>query len=389
MDAAISTDEPVAAAASRALFRNVVEPLADSFEPRYSETYRDFFSWVIEAVRRRPGFEALDQGLNVTGPGAFDGVARQVKRIVVPSRVTLGADIAVVSVILAGLLERFPEADIFFAGGPKNTDLFVDTPRLHPLAAPYPRGGLLRQRLAVWPELLALVNGLRDGLDPGELLAVDPDSRMTQLGLLPLGPANELRLVYDSRAFGGTGSKPLAELTADWLAEVLGEAPKKPRPWTSFQPTKTIEGPVAAVSFGLGGNPAKRVNEAFEREALELLHGRGYRVVLDSGFGDEERALVEPLVGLVQAAGGLVHQGSFRSFGELVAGADLFVGYDSSFGHLAAAMGVRGVTVFAGAVSERMRQRWAPSGRAASTVIAVGEGEPAAAVLARLERALP
>jgi hypothetical protein len=202
LQGALAEDQKTAEAASQALFRDVVEPLADSFEPSYSEIYRDFFSWVIEAVRRRPGFEELDAALGRVGPGSCAGATKRIRRIVVPSRVTLGADIAVVSVILDGLLERFPDAEIHFAGSAKNTDLFSGAPRLHPLPAPYPRGGALRQRLAVWPELLRLVEGQRQGLGPGELLVVDPDSRMTQLGLLPLGPAGEPALFYDSRAFG-------------------------------------------------------------------------------------------------------------------------------------------------------------------------------------------
>lgn len=378
-----------------------MEPLADSFEPALSRPYREFFAWLISHVRRRPGFEQLDQALDFVGVLNTEQLLRRaeqalntpavagVSRILIPSRVTLGADIAVVSVILQGLAQRFPSAAIAFVGGPKNLDLFAGTPWIEPIEAPYPRGGTLRQRLAVWPQLLQLAEAERAKAGDGGLLVVDPDSRMTQLGLLPLGPLPERRLCFDCRAFGEFTAKPLAELAADWLDATLGPTAATARPWTAFQPRKDGCGKSAAVSFGLGGNAAKRISGGFELDAVDLLARRGYRVILDRGFGDEEHERTEPIARRVEAAGGQVHEGAFRGFGEIVAAADLFVGYDSSFGHLAAAMGVPGVTVFAGAVSERMRQRWSPSGAGPSSVIDVSDGEPPARVLERLQAALP
>jgi len=404
IDLAASDDDATAAAASKVLFRDIVETLADSFEPAHSALYRGFFARLIGQVRRKPGFEELDQALTLVGVRSTRDLLRRaqapppqrsdlngLQRILVPSRVTLGADIAVSSVALAGLRHRFPAAEIVFVGGPKNADLFAGAKNIQTAAAPYPRGGTLRQRLAVWPQLLRIALRERDAASDGRLLILDPDSRMTQLGLLPLGADGELRLSFDSRAFGGHSSKPLAEVTADWLDAFLGETDRRALPWTTFRQAETpVEmRPLAAVSFGLGGNPSKRVSAAFEARALESLIERGYRIALDCGLGEEEAARVAPLAERVRATNGLVHQGSFRGFGEIVTAADLFVGYDSSFGHLAAAMGTRGVTVFAGAVSDRMRRRWTPSGLGQSTVIDVSPGETDAAVLARFEQALP
>ena len=401
VDLATSGEPSIAAPASRILFRDIVEPLADSFEPCYSEAYRRFFAWLITAVRHKPGFEELDQALGASGIHGEEAlIARAlsalsppdvggVRHIVVPSRVTLGADLAVVSVILAGLSQRFPDATLYFVGGPKNLDLFARTSWIEPIAAPYPRGGSLRERLAVWPRLLGLTEAARRSRD---VLTVDPDSRMTQLGLLPLGPSGERRICFDSRAFGGDSETPLAQISAQWLDATFGPAPRRALPWASFDPRPDLadgKAPIAAVSFGLGGNLSKRVSEGFEAAVVDSLHQRGFRVALDRGLGPEEHERVQPLARRVESAGGIVHEGSFRGFAEIVAASTLFVGYDSSFGHLAAALGVPGVTVFAGAVSERMRQRWSPSGAGQSTVIAAAKGESPASVLRRFEEALP
>ncbi|MBI1358283.1 MAG: hypothetical protein GC160_28445 [Acidobacteria bacterium] len=404
---AASGENSIAEPASRALFGRVVEPLADSFDPSLSPVYREFFGWLLLACRPLPGFEPLDDALTAVGIRTVEDLLRRSEAavavrptlpsggprcIVLPSRVTLGADIAVVSVLIAGLRWRFPQAHVLFAAGSKNLDLFSGASAVDALAAPYPRTGSLRDRLAVWPALLRLLDAELAGVADDELLLVDPDSRMTQLGLLPLRSSGADGVSFDSRAFGGDSDRPLAQLSADWLDEVFGPSDVRPLPWTTFQPRRdcrTPGQPLVAVSFGVGGNASKRVGDPFEAGVLDLLLDRGWRIALDRGFGPAEQTRTEALAERVRQSGGLVHDGSFRGFGEIVTAADLFVGYDSAFGHLAAAMGVPGVTVFAGAVSPRMLQRWSPFGRGRSTVLPVTEGDSPDAVLERVRKALP
>ena len=100
------------------------------------------------------------------------------------SRVTLGADVAVTSVLLAAAKQRFPHAEIVFVGPRKNYELFAGDPRLRHAPVDYRRGSL-RERLAVWDELQAL-------LAAPDALVIDPDSRLTQLGLLPVCPEEAL-----------------------------------------------------------------------------------------------------------------------------------------------------------------------------------------------------
>jgi ADP-heptose:LPS heptosyltransferase len=55
-------------------------------------------------------------------------------------------------------------------------------------------------------------------------------------------------------------------------------------------------------------------------------------------------------------------EGSFAGFASLIAQCVLYVGYDSAGQHAAAAAGVPLISIFAGAPSERFRQRWSPAG---------------------------
>src|SRR5205814_1370993 len=99
------------------------------------------------------------------------------RRVFVLSRITLGADVAVTSVLLAAAKQRFPRAEIVFVAPPKNYELFAGDSRIRHPSIHYQRGGL-RDRLAVEDDLKSL-------LASPDSIVIDPDSRLTQLGLLP------------------------------------------------------------------------------------------------------------------------------------------------------------------------------------------------------------
>lgn len=64
------------------------------------------------------------------------------------------------------------------------------------------------------------------------------------------------------------------------------------------------------------------------------------------------------------------------------------MGYDSAGGHLAAALGVAGIDIFAGASSARMIERWRPWGERPATVIEVEPGHTSEQVIEALRERL-
>ena len=56
---------------------------------------------------------------------------------------------------------------------------------------------------------------------------IDPDSRLTQLGLLPVGAEDRYHL-FESRAYGGESDRTLPELAAHWAQETFGVADAAP-----------------------------------------------------------------------------------------------------------------------------------------------------------------
>ena len=348
-------------AGGQALFGILVEGLADRFEPGLCDVYARLFSQVVAQVAE-----------NVT-PASLMARYRRVRRprpilgdphrVFVLSRVTLGADVAVTSVLLAAAKQRFPHAEIVFVGPRKNFELFSGDPRLRHADMAYPRGGL-RRRLAVWGPLEALLAA------PGSVV-IDPDSRLTQLGLLPVCPEESDHL-FESRGYGGETDLALPELAAAWAQETFGVPNAKP--YVALEPSGSAHGTHIAVSLGVGENPAKRIPDPFEERLLALLASSGAALVIDKGAGGEEAARVERAVGRsgVKAA---FWEGSFAGFAAIIAASRLYVGYDSAGQHVAAACGVPLVSIFAGFPAPRMFHRWRPTGER-TTVICVDRPDP-------------
>jgi len=327
LDRAIAEDE------GRALFSIVVERLGDLFEPRLCETYTKLFSEIIARVCP----ELIPRTRRASSKS---GLWPAANRVYILSRITLGADVAVTSVLLDAAKLRYPSAEIVFAGPRKNYELFEADPRIVHRDVPYARGGSLRDRLnasaALW-------------FDDGVVL--DPDSRLTQLGLIRVCPDDGYRF-FESRSFGGNGNERLPDLAARWADDPAA------RPYVA---PRSADGPPfdITVSLGVGENSAKRLDDDFERELLRLLAATGATILVDKGGTAAERERVERAV----AAGMRVHDGPFAPFAAEIARSKLFVGYDSAAGHVASACGVPLISIAKGFISPRMAARWRPLGR--------------------------
>lgn len=340
-------DDLLARGGDRELFRVIVERLADLFEPELCRVYAELFAEVIARRTGLHGDHLTARYERIRQPRVFDRHPDSIRNVFVLSRVTLGADIAVTSVFLDASKQRFPQAAIWFAGPTKSWELFAADSHLRHLPLAYGRGGSIDERLAIWPQLREAVS-LRDSI------VIDPDSRLTQLGLLPVCPEEDYYF-FESRSYGGDGDAPLPVLARRWAAETLGVAEARPYIRTGLDAAEFA----ATVSFGVGENPSKRIPDPFEAEILRRLPRP---LLIDKGAGGEEAQRVERAVAQAGSDGIAMWDGSFAGFAAHIQRSRLYVGYDSAGGHVAAACGVPMISVFAGAVSERMFQRWRPTG---------------------------
>lgn len=403
-----------------ALFGIVVESLCDNFEELQTAAYNHLMSYIIDYCAHLPGGETLKAGMDRFGIHGFDDLFRRVERlrktssnyrdlpaspktIIVLSRVTIGADVAVTSVLIQRLCRTFPQARIVVIGGGKMHALYRGHSRVSFQDVAYSRQGGLLERLQSWFDVLAAIDRARLGSDPEDVLLADPDSRLSQLGVLPLC-SDQSYLFFSSRSSQLFPQQlSISEMVNCWYNQLTGESDNcYPAVWLDRalqQFAKTAVGrlrkqgtkQVIAVNFGVGGNSRKRVDDQFEQELLlELLGETGAVVLLDKGFGEEEVRRSDALLHAVSAAGHRVADTSFEDLGQvsvdarligvaagidqvaaLIGQSDEFIGYDSACQHIAAAQEVPTYTIFAGSNNIRFVRRWCPYGLGRREIIHV------------------
>ncbi len=303
---ATSRDESVQRIGVQALFPQVIERLNDSFNHSACAFYDQLFAQVISHCRALPEGAAIDETLNRFGLyQEEDLLARKarllratqahptgkVRKIILLSRVTIGADVAINSVLFAALRERFPQAEFVWLGSPKLRELFGGTARVRVRELRYERGGGLLARLNAWLTTVEAVT--EEGRwcwqdDPqNEMLVIDADSRLTQLGLLPVIADDRHYYYFESRSYNSMSAASLARLTAQWASEVFGAradaVPQLVLPIEHLAFGKALrtrwcpaDETLITVSWGVGGNARKRLNVEFEAALLShLLKGVG------------------------------------------------------------------------------------------------------------------
>lgn len=262
------------------------------------------------------------------------------------SRVTLGADVKITSILLDAAKKRFLDARVVFVGGNKSFELFANDSRLEHLDFDYPRSGSVKERIA-------FAEHLRDEITTPNSIVLDPDSRITQLGLFPVCEPDRY-FHFPSRT---TGEGNLTDIAQQWTERVLGVE------GSAYVAPKFVEidgeSPWAAVSLGVGENHTKRIEGSFEADLISLLAAHFPTLWIDRGAGGEE---AERVTAAAEGHDVRFWERSFAGFTSVIAQSDLYVGYDSAGQHAAAAVRTPLISVFAGAASPRFRERWAPCG---------------------------
>jgi ADP-heptose:LPS heptosyltransferase len=401
-----SNDNDLTGMAAQALFSIIIESLCDDFEDLQTETYNRVMAQLISFCRKLPSGHDLDRRLNdfdildhealvhrikaLRGDGQHLVRQKDVKKILLLSRVTIGADVAITSIIIQRLAALFPQAEIVLIGGSKLDEIYGGNAHIRLQTVNYNRKGGLIERLSSWQLVLNIIRQELVACPLENTILIDPDSRLSQLGVLPIIPDDQY-FFFDSRSdISFASNMSMAQLTNTWLTRVTGKDDfRYPKIWPRSSNLEKASGfcrdlkrcgarRIIAINFGVGGNKRKKVGWQLEKQLLlSLLQEPDTVIVLDKGFGDDELRDSNLLLEAVKDAGFDAREAAFGAplgsgirsgvigmqtrIGEIaaiIANCDEYIGYDSACQHIAAALRTPCLTIFAGSNNMRFIRRW-------------------------------
>jgi ADP-heptose:LPS heptosyltransferase len=405
--------------ASSALFGVIVEELCDDYEEMPVEIYSRVMSQVISYCRELPEGALLDKRLTDFGVTTYDRLFHRASlvhsrryvydagkpptKVILLSRVTIGADVAILSVMIQRLMKIFPKTEIVVIGDAKLEGIFGGHPGVRICRLGYARSGGLFERFSSWHAALDILEQEMPAEAERDALLIDPDSRVSQLGVLPFTHGDNYLFFNSRRSDTSSGNLCMAELANRWMTDVFGTSGFcYPAIWPLVPArlrARAIAGAlraagcrrVVAVNFGVGTNPRKRLSDDFEAKLLAaILESPGTVVLLDRGFGTEELSRTAALLETVRKQGLRASSMSFQdstlpqlshgvvgmdcAIGEvaaLIAESDQFIGYDSACQHVAAAAKVPTLTIFAGSNNMHFVRRWSACGDTQCAIVHV------------------
>jgi len=439
VDIAIHEDESLAKSGIEATFRSIVEPLNDSFDANDRDVYYDVFSYVIHLIRELPEADHIDRTLKTFGlftqQDLLDRVKsliahnktnspqkQNIKKVFVLSRVTIGADVAITSIIIEKSKKIFPNANIFFLANKKNYELFGNDENIKILPLDYKRRGGLITRLESWLETLKHIEDETKDMESSEYVIIDSNSRITQLGLLPLVADDIGYYLFEPLAHADEEKRKLGEDVNEWLTKVFADVNVDVDDIT--YPTLNIPAEynkaakefyhkladnnkfIATVNFGVGGNDDKRISDEFEFEVVLHLIENGATVIFDEGFGEDEIERADSIINQLKECGKTIikvndnlsfattsnpdliaFKGGIGQFAALISQSQIYLGYDSMGQHVAAALEIPELVIFNGYPTEKFSRKWHPYGKGKMDIIHA-EGISEKEVLERTKKLL-
>lgn len=406
-------------AGANALFGIIIESLCDDFEELQTETYNQVIAQVISYCRNLPSGKDLDSNLkrfgiftrqdlidrikNIRNNSHFAIPEKNIQKILILSRVTIGADIAITSVMLQKLATKFPEAKIVLIGGKKLEEVYGGNLLVKIKNVRYSRKGGVMERLTSWFDVLNAIAEETKNVPAEKTILIDPDSRLSQLGVMPLTKNNNY-FFFDSRSVNALNNKmSMVQIANKWLETITGdknfcytkvwvrETALKTASRILDKIRKTGAKRIIVINFGVGGNLRKKVGAHFEEKLLlTLLKEPDTVIFLDKGFGEDETGQANSLINTVNKNGYDVSHAVFNSadnkkishgvigieckIGEiaaLISKSDEFIGYDSACQHIAAALNTPCLTIFAGSNNMRFIRRWSAFGKESCQIVHV------------------
>lgn len=424
------------------ILKSVLEPLKDSFGIEEEEIYLYFFSTLIDQLIEKS--EKLKFFFNEFGipkknrreyiiKRYFNALKNlhtltnedksKIKEVFILSRATIGADALITGIILSKIKKEMPFTNITFIDSLGIGGALFNIPKIKNItefkneqdeliSLKWNRNEFsLLERLNYSADLWTFLKSKTKKLNKTEYLIIDPSTRLSQTGLMPVSPL----FSYFLMPFHMLKENPitnedckeiysLGDLTNIYLDKIFGKSEKiYPCLYLNTNEENKIKSLWQKLSLNkdfvtivhLGGEPeSKWLSEEFEINLLRNLIEKKLKPILirtpNRKEEEKNKCLIEMLEKgnkkIVQIEEGenienedtskadiYTFKGSISSFAPLIKNAQLYIGYDSLGQHLAAALEIPLITIFAGHINKVFLRRWTPFSKKINSIIEVNK----------------
>ena len=267
----------------------------------------------------------------IQNPGQFNTArANKIKKVFVLTRSKPGGDVAVNSLIMQTMQDRFPGAEVILVGPKKHGQVFDNMGiRIAEPAKPAPvvindvrRSPRLNELImGNWTSLRGVIEPEMDDLQRGEeSIVIDTFTRPVFFSTLPAfrGDADSGSYFYfDMVPYeDATGEKMTYGATVrQWARDIFGPANGEYYAKTSmpqedkskaariFDELGMRDRHVVAIGNGCGGDYLKAMSQGFETELVKRVVAEDAQVVFDMGFTGEELQRAISIMGSLIAEG--------------------------------------------------------------------------------------
>jgi len=405
------------------MFGVLINELKKSFKKREGDAYLKIFPYFILAAKNQSEiiknwFEKMEisesnpledlykKSLELRKPKKqlTQDEIKKIKKLIVLSRSTIGAEILASGVLLPQLIEQFKTAEIIFidscgAGAQvfnhpriRLVDKFVNE-KGEEISLRWNRKNIsILERFEYTATLSEFISLEIDNLGQEEYIILDADTRLSQTGAMPISKENHYfidtvmedddseRVESIAAVCGKHINRLLNTQNAGYPRVYLSERDKKiaQEIWDFFGFDKKN---MALVSF-TSGIESKTLSPSFEKKFISKLIELGFTPLIERSPDPQEDKKNVEVVNYLRKNGKEVleidlskpldildkkieaevytFQSKIGPLAALIEKSNLVVGYDSKNQHIAAAVSTPFITLFTGHINNIFLKRWTP-----------------------------
>jgi len=416
------------------LFGTLIHGLRNSFKKREGDAYLRIFPYFVLAAREQSEIvkdwfkkmeisesDPLDDlykkslELRAQKKQLTQSEINKIKKIIILSRGTIGAEILAAGVLFPPLIEHFKEAELIFVDSCGAGNQIFNHPRIklvdkfvnkdgEELSLKWSRKSLPILERLEYPAILSeFISIETNNLSPEEYIIIDADTRLSQTGAMPLSKNNHYFIDTVAERDDYEDNRSIATICSDYIGQLLN-APSihYPQIYLSEGDKKIAQDTwnclgfnrrkIVLVSF-TSGFESKTLSPNFEKRLINKLIELGITPLIERSPDINEDKKNVGLVNYMKENGKEVieidlnkplnlldnkteaaiytFQSKVGPLAALIEKSNLVISYDSKNQHISAALSTPFITIFTGHINNLFLKRWTPISKNFSRIVEV------------------